>query len=452
MADEKTIETTAEESSSSFNLVQQLRVLNAGFYDLQQMRIAAGNRLVSSFYLRLGYAPSDKKEGVDNKDSKETDKFKSKLLKEFKLIQKYMEENKCAEVKAVKDLFQKEQLEIIRDKSDYKIVESYDLLGKSEKLMNHEVDLLVQKHPLYEKFFSHVKGCGATMSGVILAYLNPYKAKYVSSFYMYAGLDTVQDKTENGEYIFYTNEEYPRKVIEKYEYKSVDDGIDFEGNIKDLKETDEFDSEGHLIYKDKSGEKYISILVTTDNDEPVYTVLEDGSDYVGSVDACEHGRRKGDVVDMDYIDKNGNPATKKSITYNPKLKAKLVGVLADCIIKAKDPVYASIYYDYKKKLNRNHRYDSLSDGHKNNMAKRYMMKQFLRNLWVTWRALEGLEINEPFEVAKLGQKPHKFNEYQYNMAKIAAGDKGAVINYTGEPNVYDYATYADDTFHGEVTK
>ena len=37
MADEKTIETTAEESSSSFNLVQQLRVLNAGFYDLQEL-------------------------------------------------------------------------------------------------------------------------------------------------------------------------------------------------------------------------------------------------------------------------------------------------------------------------------------------------------------------------------------------------------------------------------
>ena len=86
------------------------------------------------------------------------------------------------------------------------------------------------------------------------------------------------------------------------------------------------------------------------------------------------------------------------------------------------------------------------------MAKRYMIKQFLRNLWVTWRSLEGLEINEPFEVAKLGQKPHKYNEYQYNMAKIKSGNSKVVINYTGKPNEYTYEVYAKDTFNGVVTK
>ena len=50
------------------------------------------------------------------------------------------------------------------------------------------------------------------------------------------------------------------------------------------------------------------------------------------------------------------------------------------------------------------------------MAQRYMIKQFLRNLWTTWRTIEGLEVNYPYEVAKLGNKPHKYNQYQCEQA------------------------------------
>lgn len=51
------------------------------------------------------------------------------------------------------------------------------------------------------------------------------------------------------------------------------------------------------------------------------------------------------------------------------------------------------------------------------MSLRYMMKMFVRNLWTTWRNLEGLPVDEPYEVAKLGNTPHKYNQYQVDMAK-----------------------------------
>ena len=50
------------------------------------------------------------------------------------------------------------------------------------------------------------------------------------------------------------------------------------------------------------------------------------------------------------------------------------------------------------------------------MSVRYMVKQFLRDMWVTWRTLEGYTISEPYEVAKLGNNPHKYNEYHERVA------------------------------------
>ena len=44
------------------------------------------------------------------------------------------------------------------------------------------------------------------------------------------------------------------------------------------------------------------------------------------------------------------------------------------------------------------------------MAKRYMIKQFLKDLWSAWRFNEGLEVTVSYPEAKLGHNPHKDGE------------------------------------------
>jgi hypothetical protein len=114
---------------------------------------------------------------------------------------------------------------------------------------------------------------------------------------------------------------------------------------------------------------------------------------------------------------DGTPKLKKGISYNPKLKTKLMGVLTGCLIKAKDPVYDGIYRDQRTRLENSAMHKDTSLAQKNMMAQRYMIKEFLRALWISWRELEGLPVDEPYEVAKLGNKPHKYNEYQCDVAK-----------------------------------
>lgn len=42
--------------------------------------------------------------------------------------------------------------------------------------------------------------------------------------------------------------------------------------------------------------------------------------------------------------------------------------------------------------------------HRKNMAIRYMVKVFLKDLWVAWRTLEGLPVTPDYAEAKLGLK------------------------------------------------
>lgn len=104
-----------------------------------------------------------------------------------------------------------------------------------------------------------------------------------------------------------------------------------------------------------------------------------------------------------YMDKDGDTKERKSLTYNPFLKTKLVGVLGSAFLRARDSYYGKVYYDYKNRMEQR---ENLSPIVRHRRATRYAVKMFLRDMWVVWRELEGLEVTEPYEVAKLGHKPH----------------------------------------------
>lgn len=117
-------------------------------------------------------------------------------------------------------------------------------------------------------------------------------------------------------------------------------------------------------------------------------------------DGKGRSRKKEHLEEKTYIDKNGEIATKKGITFNPFLKTKLLGVLGPSFLKCKGP-YSDIYYNYRNRLENHPNHAEKSKGHRHNMAIRYMIKMFLLNLYKEWRTLEGLTVNPPYETAKL---------------------------------------------------
>jgi len=122
-----------------------------------------------------------------------------------------------------------------------------------------------------------------------------------------------------------------------------------------------------------------------------------------ALDGKGRSRRKEHLIKVKYKDKNGEDKEKDSITFNPFLKTKLMGVLAGSFLKAKSP-YRELYDGYKHRLEHHAVYGKKEEtpGHRHNMALRYMVKRFLVDLHTNWRRIEGLPVHEEYAVAKLG--------------------------------------------------
>jgi len=121
-------------------------------------------------------------------------------------------------------------------------------------------------------------------------------------------------------------------------------------------------------------------------------------------DGQGRSRRKEHQIDEEYVDKDGEIQTKKSITFNPFLKTKLIGVLGSSFLRAGKNTYSKIYADYKNRLANHPAHKEKSKGHRHNMAIRYMIKRFLVDLYTAWRTIEGLPVALEYSEAKLNIK------------------------------------------------
>jgi len=121
----------------------------------------------------------------------------------------------------------------------------------------------------------------------------------------------------------------------------------------------------------------------------------------------------------------------KKCPYNQFLKSKLMGVLGSGFLQAKSVPYSGYYYEHKLRLensdvlveerirveDRKGKYKGKSvrmvkwrDAypiHRHQAATRKMIKEFLKDLYVAWRELEGLEVREPYEEEYLGREHHR---------------------------------------------
>lgn len=145
-------------------------------------------------------------------------------------------------------------------------------------------------------------------------------------------------------------------------------------------------------------------------------------------DGTGRSKREGHLVPKTYMDAEGNEKQTRGITFNPFLKTKLVGVLADCMLKAgkENNPYREIYDNYKNRMENHRIYGKHNDGldfknyededptfvghgfvgaaRRHRMALRYMIKRFLVDLHIKWRAIEGLPVSVEYSEGKLGMK------------------------------------------------
>lgn len=112
-------------------------------------------------------------------------------------------------------------------------------------------------------------------------------------------------------------------------------------------------------------------------------------------------RKRHHLKPKTYKNRDGEETETVGITFNPFLKTKLVGVLGSVFIKLGGE-YSEVYRDYKNRLEHHANHKDKTKAHRHNMAVRYMIKEFLADLWTVWRTLEGLPVRPNYAEGKLG--------------------------------------------------
>jgi hypothetical protein len=373
-----------------------IRTMVRGVYSFQLLRVQIGNRLVANFKDKLGF----KADGMTEKELAAQEKRVLDKLRESYIRLTDGVVHGEAIVDAILPAPRKFKGDgIISTYAELGLIRNYMEVLKSEESQFKLLENCLIGIPIYDKFLWNVQGIGPAMAGVIISEINIHRAEYPSSLQKYAGLDVVTIGV-------YTDAAGKEITIPGYEVEIEEDG------------------EG----------------------EPSYWAC-DGK-YKVQLRTVGRSRKEYCLEDRLYTDKDGKEATRRSITYNPFLKTKLVGVLASSFLRssvtlvdgekmgaakrvelakklgytgaAKSDLvleylkankyeirternkYAQEYYNYRERLDNSGAHDLKSDGHKHNMAMRYMIKRFLVDLYVEWRTLEGLVVAEEYSVAKLG--------------------------------------------------
>lgn len=401
-----------------------IRSMIRGGYDLQALRIGMGNRIVANFKSKLGLT----QDGMSERQLAKQEKAVLDMLRtDYKRITDgVILEGEEAVYSKIPTEKQFKGGEIISSYAELVLVEGYMNLLKDEETGFKRLQKLLLQVPIYTEFLEKIEGMGPQMAGVLISEIDIHAAEYPSSLHKYAGLDVIKI----GVYTDEAGKEHRIPAWQVSEYYAVED---------------------------------------RDPNEPM---IMHGKYHVKLVDEGR-SRKEHALVNRTYTNKDGEEATRRSITFNPFLKTKLIGVLGGSFLKVGtytvdgkkmgalrreelaislgfkvdkesdldkgDQVtafllsrgydvviergeYGQIYDDYKNRLEQNPIHKEKTPLHRHNMAIRYMIKMFLNRYYNEARRLEGLPIAPTYAEAKLFLE-HKVmtpeKEAFYNRQKVA---------------------------------
>lgn len=233
-----------------------------------------------------------------------------------------------------------------------------DNLNHAENIAKDEIFREVHNTRLWKEFLKGVSGCGETMSAVLMSEIDIVRATTVSKILAVCGLGIEKEwEIEYQDVITHEKKDYIQPVKKQVVWG-----------------TSEESAKNCTPRPKKFKNKFI-----------------EKGDLQRKVNYCN---RISDKTEIQKLRKDEMPS------YNKFLKTKVLGVMVDCFMRAKNNQYKTFYYDYKQRKEPK----GLKKGHLDRQAKRYMIKMFMKDLYANWRAIEGLPVRQPYEEEYLNKK------------------------------------------------
>lgn len=242
-----------------------------------------------------------------------------------------------------------------------------DASREQEEGIEKALKKALKRFPIYNEYLANVDGIGTISAAHIISTIDIAKATTVSKIWQYAGLNPGMVTG--------------KKAVKKADYKPSMGTIVAEYDPKPGMEASVLVATDTLIRGDKLTPGFVAPF-NKDLRTALVGVMADG--FIMS------GVRWPEVDEEEY---NSLPENARRIK-DKKFQS----------LSIKQGSYAKFYFDYKNRLANEEGWKDESDGHRDRAAKRYMVKMFLKDLYVAWRTIEGLDVREPYQVEYLGHK------------------------------------------------
>lgn len=378
-----------------------VRLMVRGYYDLQKLRIALGNKCFAQLRSKLGLAPSDK-EVTDKEAAKVLDKIRAHYKKVTKGVKGALTARK----------FKADG--VFSDYSEFCLVRMFMEVQAQEETAEKSLKSVLVGIPVYDDFLSRVDGIGDALAAFLLAELNPLRARHASSFWKYLGLDLGCDGTGRGRFSAH---------MEKYwTLKRAPDG------------TEHMEKTRRLTHAPHKKAKVVEVLTTSmvkkgvrwfpaasaehyESMPGAFRRIQEVKDIKGadpeSKDQKILANAVEEVVEFErVIEKTGTKV------YQVKMVAEVVSKYVEAYMaykhrKAHDTALCKVRRKGPKDADGNDttvmkeiRWCDTTKAHRERAGRRFMAKMFVAEFWAAWRTSLGLPVSKPYAEEFLGRAPH----------------------------------------------
>lgn len=173
---------------------EMLRAMVRSTYDLQNLRMMYGNRICAAFRSRLGIAPSDNENEIDDKNKKILKELKENYKKVTDAMAVELSKENEKERDTVGKLPRESKFKgnsVISSYGELCMIHQYFETEALEARSFRQIEKFLEAFPIYTGYLKNVRGVGPAMAGVIISEMDISKARYVSSLWKYCGLDVV---------------------------------------------------------------------------------------------------------------------------------------------------------------------------------------------------------------------------------------------------------------------
>jgi hypothetical protein len=222
------------------------------------------------------------------------------------------------------------------------------------------------------------------------------------------------DQNDNGTVMAVNVEDIPSLVDAFNDSKDIEANLvkSLSKELKGIKVYDEF------LKNVKGVGPMMAAVIISEFDIHKAETISAMNQYAGLNPGLVKGKKRvGDQIVVTDTMIRGDKLTAGFVApFNTKLRTKMLGVLGSSFLKSKS-YYSQFYYNYKNRLKNEDRliagqekkWSETTDKHRHNAAMRYMVKMFIRDLYVAWRESEGLTVRCPYEEEYLGIKHHYYD-------------------------------------------